>query len=674
MANDGARATGWRLVLVASAGIVALDLLNLLVARAVFIGSANASGFFARASVLAVLLFMYHRSRANRDFFHLVLGALLFASLYQFRFAEGRRAGDGFFYYAYVQSLWKDGDLDFANEYEQYGIADYPSVSVPTSTGKRPNNFSVGPALLWSPFFVVGEIYARTLARGDPSVDLTGSGPIHQRAVALATLLYGFAAVVLVYSLLKRYFRPESAFAGSALMWLATPLHWYMLYQPTMSHALSTFMAAWFVWYWDHSRTTLAPSRALVLGLIGGLTVVVRWQNALIFLLPAYDLARLAAPGLRERDMRRVVVTTMVPGMWLTAGALITVLPQLIAWRSIFGVFLLSDPPQGPNYLRLLRPFAWETLFSSRHGLLSWTPVTWLGFVGFLPLLRRRLPNAEALPAGALFTVLAIMTYVNMCVGDWWGGGSFGARRFDAALPFFAFGIAASFVVLRDLVRRYPGPVVTLALVGLVSWNLLLTEQYRRFWIPPDDTVSFPEVVHGQARLVSEKLGSPWSWPANWLFALRYQTRAEKYDLLVGRYLFYRNNNLGGLIDLGEDDGAFIGDGWRRPEQREGTWVRQIRGGEARLFVPLESAQPLGVTLHVSSRPDPFAVHVEINGREVARFLAEPGLTPHAFEVREELLRPGINFLDIRLDKASDDAFLLVDRVQFERRIDSPGR
>ena len=582
------------------------------------------------------------------------LVALFVLALVEFSSIESRRMGDGFFYYAWLQSVWKDGDVDFGNEYRQYGLAEEPSVAVPLDTGYRRNNFSIGPAVLWSPFFLAGDLYARATG----SEDLTGFGPVHQRFVAFGTLVYGFAAVLLVHALLLRYLPAGSALAGALLMWLATPLHWYMLYQPMMSHALATFTAALFLWLWDRNRSTPSSAWTAALGVALGLAVLVRWQNAVLVLLPGFDaLRRLRADGLAAG-------TAAQWRSWLVLGGatLFTVLPQMLAWKTIFGVFVLTTPPQGADYVRFTRPFVLETLFSSRHGLLSWTPVAWLGLLGFLPLARRK--QEPRLPVLPLVAVLAIMTYVNMSVGDWWGGGAFGARRFDAALPILAIGVAASFEALTRALARHPG-LATGALASLlVLWNLLLTEQYRRYEIPPDDTVAYPDVVAGGARIVSERVGSPWSWPANWIFAWRHGVSPAKYDRLVGRYLFYRNNAVGGRIDLGEDDGSFLAEGWRRPERRDGSWVRQIRQPTARLLLPLESPRDLRLSVRAASRPSGLPFAVRVNGHEVARFLAQPEFETSDVLVRAEHWRRNVNSVELRLERDSDDAYLLVDVIE----------
>ena len=585
---------------------------------------------------------------------YVALFALFALAVVEFASIESRRMGDGFYYYAWLQSVWKDGDVDFENEYRQYGLGEEPSVAVPLDTGYRRNNFSIGPAVLWSPFFLAGDLYGRAVG----SEDLSGFGPVHQRFVAFGTLVYGFAAVLLVHALLLRYLPPASALAGALLMWLATPLHWYMLYQPMMSHALATFTAALFLWLWDRSRTAPGARWTAALGVALGLAVLVRWQNAVLVLLPGLDALR----RLRRDGPAATVAAEWRSWLVLGGATLFTVLPQMLAWKTIFGVFVLTTPPQGADYVRFTRPFVLETLFSTRHGLLSWTPVAWLGLLGFVPLARRK--EEPRLPVLPLVAVLAIMTYVNMSVGDWWGGGAFGARRFDAALPLLAIGIGASFEAVTRAIARHPRLVAGALASLFVGWNLLLTDQYRRYEIPPDDTVAYPDVVASGARIVSERVGSPWSWPANWIFAWRHGVSPAKYDRLVGRYLFYRNNAVGGRIDLGEDDGSFLAEGWRRPERRGGAWVRQIRQPTARLLLPLESPRDLRLSIRAASRPAELPYRVHVNGREVARFLARPEFESSDVLVRSEHWRRNVNEVELRLERDSDDAYLLVDVVE----------
>lgn len=421
----------------AGLAVLAFDLLLVLVTPGHSLlsplGAPPVGGLGLGVRLLAVALLLLALPVARRSLWLFLLPALL-----HFHSVSGRLSGDGVMYYVQLRSLMADGDIDLTNEYQQVGLLERPELRMPTDTGLRRTVFSIGPALLGAPFYALAEGLGRGGRLLGMHADMSGWGPLHVNAVALGGLLLGFAAVWVVESTLRRYFAARTARWAALLTWGATFLYWYMVQQPTMAHAPSAFAAALFIWEWDRTRGEPGPRSALTLGLLGGLAMCVRWQNAVLLALPAFDLVREA------RAFRAAVLARRA--LLLLAATLAAALPQMLVWRAIFGVWVLGAPPQGTDFVRLFRPFVLETLFSSRHGVLSWTPVLWAGYLGFVPLWRRR----PAL-AGPLLIPLVVITYVNMCSGDWWAGGSFSNRRFDSLLPVLAFGLAASCDAARAL-------------------------------------------------------------------------------------------------------------------------------------------------------------------------------------------------------------------------------
>jgi hypothetical protein len=559
------------------------------------------------AAGIAVALIARGRSHARRATrVPLVLALLLLVTVVHFHAAGGRIAGDGVSYYVYVRSLMKDADLDFTNEYTHYELIDRADLSVPTRTGHRRSIFAVGPGLAWIPFFVLGEAVARVESALGREVDLSGYGPEHVNAVALGSLLYGFLAVVLIHDVLGRHFPASTALLAALLVWWATFLHWYMVYQPTMSHATSTFGAALVLWLWDRTRERLDLRHAALLGLAAGFAMCLRWQNALLLLLPAWDLV-----SAWRRAPRRWTKPTAL-GLSLAAGALVGAAPQMAAWKAIYGEWLLRYPPHGADFLRLDHPYALQTLFSSRHGLLSWTPVLWGGYLGFLWLARRRAPLAWP-----LLPPLLAMTYVNMCSGDWWAGGSFSNRRFDSLLPLLALGLAGSLEAARRALAHHPQLAVSALIVPAVAWNLGTLAQVHRSEAAADGGVTFPGLVGGTARWVAARAGSPPTWPASWLFAWRHALPPGQYDRAVGRYLFYRQNNLGGRIVVGRAaDEGLLGEGWGPLRATAASPCRALYG-PARVLAPLDVPEDLD--LAIGAVPETAEVRVAINGRDAGR-------------------------------------------------------
>ena len=113
------------------------------------------------------------------------------------------------------------------------------------------------------------------------------------------------------------------------------------------------------------------------------------------------------------------------------------------------------------------------------------------------------------------------MTYVNMCSGDWWAGGSFSNRRFDSLLPVLACGVAAALDGLARLLSHRPQIAVAALVLPVVTWNGLVLADLRSGRASRDDAVSWPRLVGTTAARGADRAGSPRTWPASWIFAWR---------------------------------------------------------------------------------------------------------------------------------------------------------
>ena len=85
-------------------------------------------------------------------------------------------------YFSYLRSLWFDGDVSFENEYQYFYERDVARaegfhetfLERETEAGRRPNFGTIGCALLWAPFYAVGDLVAR-LRPGSNASSLTGT-------------------------------------------------------------------------------------------------------------------------------------------------------------------------------------------------------------------------------------------------------------------------------------------------------------------------------------------------------------------------------------------------------------------------------------------------------------------------------------------------------------------
>jgi hypothetical protein len=208
-------------------------------------------------------------------------------------------ASDEVQYFAYLRSVWFDGDVSFENEYRHFyeaGIARSQNfhetfLERTTETGRRINFATIGCALLWSPFYGVAHLAVRT---GLIAAEADGFSWPYVAAVAYASAFYGLMALLLsvhAVSLIGRRWTALTPFgpAAAGLVWIGTPLLFYMYVAPPMSHATSAFTVALFVVIWLRVRDTWSARGLALLGASAALMAMVREQDAFIAAGPALD-------------------------------------------------------------------------------------------------------------------------------------------------------------------------------------------------------------------------------------------------------------------------------------------------------------------------------------------------------------------------------------------------
>jgi hypothetical protein len=387
--------------------------------------------------------------------------------------------GDAVHHFVQLRSAVFDRDLHFRNEYMRlYGLeGPVPGtewIFDGTATGHVRNYMPVGPALLWAPaFLLVGAgVWISNLLGG--SYPLDGYARAFQAAAGFSGI--GAAAIGswLAYRTASRLFERGAAIWAILAVWLASSTIYYSVISPTYSHAASMLAvsAVWLVWTRTLERQSLGRYGAI--GLLVGVAALMRWQDAVLLIVPALDLARSWRNGLTWCGARLLATG---------AGAAAGFAPQMAVWTALYGQPLAI--PQGPAFMRWGDPALFAVLFSDNHGLLTWTPVIGLALAGLVLLVRR-----DRLIGAAAIAFFVSSWYVNAAVADWWGGEAFGARRFVSCFPVFVLGTAAVF----DRLRPRLSPAVPAVL--FIGYTLLLLVQYQAFMHGLRDVVPYPRGVY----------------------------------------------------------------------------------------------------------------------------------------------------------------------------------
>jgi hypothetical protein len=395
-------------------------------------------------------------------------------------------ASDEVQYFAFLRSLWFDHDVSFENEYRYFydhGIVATPGfhetlLERTTETGRRINFGTIGCALLWAPFYAVGDLTARALHAAGRDVAVDGYSHPYIAAVAYGSAVYGFLSVLLSAAIVRHVARWWPALAAedglSALtVWLGTPLVFYMYVAPPMAHATSAFAVAAFLLCWLRVRDTWSVRGMAVLGALAAVVAMVREQDAFFVAAPLVDFAWTLV---RERGAkwRSRLKASAVGGV----VAAVVYVPQALAYIAL-------NARIGPSQLVARKmtwsaPHALQVLASPEHGFLVWTPLAAIALAGLAALVWKVAPAGRVVAAG-LWVALLLQIYVAGSVESWTVAGAFGQRRFVATTAIVIVGVAAALAVAAEPPwRRWTAS----ALIVLATWwNIALMVQFGAGWM-----------------------------------------------------------------------------------------------------------------------------------------------------------------------------------------------
>ena len=401
-------------------------------------------------------------------------------------------AADEIEYFAYLRSMWFDGDLSFDNEYRHFyyergvaqgrrpragGSGHYGDrfretfLEGRTATGLRINFAPVGTAILWAPFYLMTDAGVRIARSLGSDVAVDGYSWPYIAAVTFASALYGFLALLLSVSVARHIIESPAgqldgrSAAATFAVWIGTPLLFYMYLAPGFSHAASAFAVAAFVALWVHVRRDWSWPGICALGAMAAIMGMVREQDLFIAIGPAIDYVSALVRAARSRD--RPIGPMIARGAAGIGVAMICVLPQILTYVALYGRPAPSPTVEGK--MTWTSPHAWQVLASPDNGLLFWTPLALAALAGLVWLAGRTWVG--------FLCLIMVMTqlYVSGSLDTWAGAGSFGQRRLVGLTIFFVIGLAALLTAVRHRWSRF---AVNAFVMLAVWWNLGLTAQF----------------------------------------------------------------------------------------------------------------------------------------------------------------------------------------------------
>jgi len=374
-------------------------------------------------------------------------------------------AGDDAGYYAYLRSVFFDGDLDFINE------RNYAHAEKLTPTGYVFNNWQIGQAVLFLPFFLIGHLLALVYDTLGYPVAVDGYSAPYLLATAVASGTWLFLGLIFVFQLARKFASEQVALITALSIWLASPLLYFTFIRQRMAHTLEFAVSAWLLLAWLRWRKSKSLPAHAVTGGILGLLCMIRVINVAFFALFVVDFLVLLWADKSEILSARIR-NHLTRFAVFSAGFLLIMLPQFYCWYQLNG---MPFPPRhmkfageglagfAPlDYLKNLAALLWNP----KWGLVLSMPLALLGFLGLC--IKNEIRLAALAYLAGLISILLLYPE---------DSASYGHRHLISALPLLALGLARSLQWCFDRNKIWP---LAVGFVGLaVLGQYFMVVQYK---------------------------------------------------------------------------------------------------------------------------------------------------------------------------------------------------
>jgi len=396
-------------------------------------------------------------------------------------------------YYLYLPQTFIYNDLSIHNPaqvlslMEQYGSSStfYQATLLPDGTYVM--KYSMGLAILYSPFFFI----AHTLA---PALGYAADGYSfpYQFSLLLNGIIYSIAGFWFLRKVLLKY-SSEKVTAIALLIIVAgtnIPIHMAMYGQNAMSHNYLFALYCMALWFTIRWHETYKVKFIVFLGLACGLAILSRPTEIVILAIPALWSVD-SWKALQEKF--KTIFNHF--GQIAVFGFIVLALGfcQLLYWKLHTGHFLYysyaSNPGEGMDFFS---PYITEVLFSFRKGWLIYTPIMILAFSGFMMIY-----NKNRKIFWALLTYTVFNLYLVSCWSTWWYAQSYSQRALIPALSvlsiplgFFLTWVAGRKIFFKSVISIVIGFLLFLNIfqiwqfhAGILSGDRMTKEYYKKIFL-----------------------------------------------------------------------------------------------------------------------------------------------------------------------------------------------
>ena len=337
-------------------------------------------------------------------------------------------------------------------------------------TGDYVMKYPVGMAILYLPFFFIGHIFAVILGYSPDGFTLP-----YQVSIAMGGLVYSLIGILVLRKVLLKFFSDFISAIILVLIVLGTNYFELTAYDGAMPHNYLFTLYSLVLWLTIRWHENPKWKFIIFLGLTIGITILVRFTDAICFLIPLLW-------GIHNKESFKTKWNLLCEKykqliICIACVALVLFI-QMLYWKIHTGSFFYYSYEPGEK-LKFLAPYFMHVLFSFKKGWLIYTPMAIFMISGFYFTWKM---NRSIFFAMFLFFIINLMIIASW--PTWWYGGSLGQRTFMESYAFLAlpFGYFLQWLGQR---KFYIKTILYSVFLLFIVLNLFQTWQYMNFIIDP---------------------------------------------------------------------------------------------------------------------------------------------------------------------------------------------
>ncbi len=342
--------------------------------------------------------------------------------------------GDDTGYYAFMRSAFFDKDFDFFNE------RNYAHSQKIMPTGYVFNNWQIGQAILYFPFFLAGHGVAKILNGLGVPVSLDGYSFPYFMSTALAAHAFMFTGLLILFNLLKNHYSRTVAFISTLGVWLGSSLIYYTFIRQRIAHVPEFFSATLFLVIWIKDRKSNYSNSPFLAGILLAFLSTIRLINIAYIFIYLVDWFLICH---KNKSFVKYRIENLKFCLTFSGVFLLGFLPQLLVWQKINGVpfpkhitGMATDSIESSNFQKYINRFI-DLFIGSDWGIIYSMPLMILGIYGLI-FLKSSISDAK-------LGIIIFLTFLITISIVFPAPNAYGERYLFPAIPLLAFGIANVF-------------------------------------------------------------------------------------------------------------------------------------------------------------------------------------------------------------------------------------